>query len=231
MEEPMEYQELKNFGQLYTPKPSARVLMALLTNLPKELGFLGTPKFLATLAAKERSWKNKRFKTAEERGLAHKEFVDGIRYSLAFYSAMVVSCGKKRASQIYPKFTERTSVMMWEDFIPRPKDFLRFDAPWEALREYMFEFYRTNERECVWRFRIMSDTESDFQIHVTDCAWRSMFDEYGCLEALVAGSSSEVIFFPRLAQGLGGNFKQEDGCLCRGDPICDWHFFRHTIQD
>jgi hypothetical protein len=40
----MEYQDLKNFGEVFTAKASARVMMASLTSIPRELGFIGTPK-------------------------------------------------------------------------------------------------------------------------------------------------------------------------------------------
>ena len=227
----MEYKDLKNFGQLYMAKPSARVLMASFTSIPKELGFIGTPKFLAKLQSKERHWKRKRFKAAEERGLTHKEFIEGVRYSLAFYTAMIASCGKEKTLQVYPKLSQKIGVMMWEDFLSAAEDFLRFQDPWEAFREYFFEFYRTWERERVWRFKVVRDTATDFQIHVTDCAWPEMHSEGGCPEATASSSQAEVLYFPRLAQGIGGDFKQEDGCLCLGDAICDWHFYRQKVPD
>jgi len=228
----MEYQELKNFGQLYTPKASARVLMASFTNIPKELGFLGTPKFVAKLGSKNRYWNRRRLKTAEERGVTHAEFMEGIRYSLAFYTAIVATCGAQKTREVYPKLAQRLSLMMWEDYLPPTEDFLRFESPWEALREYVLEYYRTNEREGVWRYEVIRDTDSEFQVHVTDCAWAAMHEEGGCLDGFATSSSySEGIVFSRLAQAIGGDFKQEDGCLCHRDPICDWHFFRHKVPE
>jgi hypothetical protein len=224
----MEYRQLKNFGQLYTPKASARIWMTTFGTLPKELGFVGTPRFLASLQSKLRYWKRKRFKAVEGRGIKHKDFIDGIRESLAFYTALVATCGVEKSRRVYPGLAQKVSVMMWEEFIPAAGDFLRFDNPWEALRQYMLEFYRTNAREGIWKYRVLRETETDFHVHVTDCAWAAMHDEGGCLDAFAHGSYSEVLFFPGLAQAIGGDFKQYDGCLCRRDPICDWHFCRNA---
>jgi hypothetical protein len=44
-----ECHELQNYGKIFTGKLSARVLMALFTAVPKELGFIGTPKFLTKI--------------------------------------------------------------------------------------------------------------------------------------------------------------------------------------
>ena len=227
----MEYHELKNWDRLWTPKPSARVLMASFTTLPRELGFIGTPKFVATLAAKERSWKKKRFKAVEERGLTDEEFLEGIRYTIAFYAAMIAACGKEKTSRVYPKLTEKLGVMMYEDFIPSSKDFMSFRDPWEAIRLYFRHWFMAWGREGVAQLEIVQDTDSDFQVHVTDCAWHAIWSEAGYPELAPISQQTDLIFLPRLMGEVGGDFKRQDGCLCLGDPICDWHFFRHKGPD
>ena len=49
----MEYQELNNYGKILTRKLPPRVLMAVFTSVPKELGF--PPKFLAQIQARSAS--------------------------------------------------------------------------------------------------------------------------------------------------------------------------------
>ena len=96
----MEYQDLKNYGTLYTAKASPKVMMSSLAAIPKELGFLGTPKFVAKLQSKERQWKKKSFKSAQERGFTHAEFLDAIKYSLGFYTALIATVGKEKRLEV-----------------------------------------------------------------------------------------------------------------------------------
>jgi hypothetical protein len=111
-------------------------MMASLVSIPKELGFIGTPKFVAGLQGKDRYWKKRKFKAAIERGITHREFIEGNQYSLAFYTAMIQACGREKTMKAYPKLAHKLGVMMWEDFMPASEDFQRCPDPWEALRQY-----------------------------------------------------------------------------------------------
>jgi hypothetical protein len=222
----MDVQDLKNFGEAFTGKASARVMMASFTSIPRELGFIGTPKFVAKLQSKERHWKRKRFRTIAENGLKNEELIQGIRYSLAFYTALLASCGEEKTLKSYPKLAKKLSVMMYEDFFPSPEDFLSCSDPWEGFRKYFLEFFRAWERDGACRFEVIHDTEDEFQVHLSYCAFEAMHREAGCLEAIAMGAEGDVDFLPRLGRGVGCEFRRE-GWLCHSDPVCDWHFLRH----
>ena len=226
----MEYHELKNFGQLFNGKASARVMMASFTAVPKELGFIGTPKFLTKLQGKETHWKKYRFKTVKEYGITDQDFLGGVRYSLAFYTALLAGCGREKTERSYPNLAEKLSLMMNEEFFPAPEDFLKCPDPWEALREYFLAFFGAWDREGICRFQVVKNTDSEFHVQLGHCAFDAMHREAGCPEAMAMASQADETFFPRLARGIGAEFRR-DGWLCRGDSVCDWQFLRRDSSD
>jgi hypothetical protein len=181
----MECEQLKNYGQLLTAKPSAKVLMASITSVPAELGILGTPKFLAKLASKGRYWKKRKFKAPEERGIANPDVLEGIQSNvLAFYTALIATCGEEKAPEIYAKGSERMGLMMYEEFFPSAKDFSRCEDTWGAFAQYLLEFLRTWEREGVARFDVIHNTNGELQVRLTDCALNAIYQEAGFPELL-----------------------------------------------
>ena len=219
-------QDLKNYGQLNVGKASPRVMMSALSSLPSGLGFIGTPKFIAKLQGKDRHWKKHRFQAVADRGITCQEWIEGISYSIAFYTALVATIGKKKTLEFYPKLASKTGILMDEDFFPSAQDFLRCSDPWGAVKDYFHEYFAVNEREGIMRFEVVENNDSDFQFHVTDCAWHALYHEAGSVEGLSISARTDNEFFPCLAQGIGYDFKRASG-ICDGDTICDWHFYRH----
>ena len=124
--------------------------MASFTSVPAELGILGTPKFLAKLASKDRYWKKRKFKAPEERGVANPDVLEGIQSNvLAFYTALIATCGEEEALEIYARGSEKMGLMMYEEFFPSAKDFSGCEDTWGAFARYLLEFLRTWEREGV----------------------------------------------------------------------------------
>jgi hypothetical protein len=132
----MEYQQLDNYGKIFTGKMSPKVLMAALTSVPKELGFIRTPKFLTKIQGKEKHWEGRLAEIAEPRGVSHPEYIEGGEYSLAFFSALVAARGEEKALDAYEKLLDRVAVMSFEEFFPSAKDFRRCPNDWEALQGY-----------------------------------------------------------------------------------------------
>jgi hypothetical protein len=220
----MECEQLKNYGQLLTTKPSAKVLMASITSVPAELGILGTPKFLAKLASKDRYWKRRKFKAPEERGITNPDILDGIRSNvLAFYTALIATCGKEKAVETYAKLSKKMGLMMYEEFFPSAEDFLRCEDSWGALGEYFLEFLRTWEQEGIAKFEIIEHADGVFHACLTECALNAIYREAGYPETSTIGCRPEHLFLTRLARDVGGEFKRES-CICLGDATCDWHF-------
>jgi hypothetical protein len=226
----MKCERLKNFGQLLTTKPSAKVIMASLTSVPPELGIVGTPKFLAKLEGEHRRWRTTEFQAAQARNIANPDIVEGIQSNvLAFYTTLIATCGREKALRIYTKLSEKMGLMMYEEFFPKVKDFQRCEDPWEALRGYFLEFMRTWEREGIARFEILGDSDSKFHLHLTDCALNAIYQEAGYPEVAAVGGRPNHRFLTELAEGLGGSFERESW-ICRGDHTCDWHFHRFKRQ-
>ena len=226
----MEFQNLKNFGKLYTGRASPRVILSLFTSAPKELGFLGTPKFLAKFQSKDRHWKRFRFEALEKRAVTSQDVIEGMQTNLAFYTALMAVQGKDKAMPTFSKLAEKLGIMIYEDFLPDPKDFLRCPDPWKAVRGYFSEFFQATARESVSRLQIVKDTDQEFQVHFTDCAWHATACEAGYPELMPLTARCDVVVMPRLMRDIGGDFKRESW-LCRGEPVCDWHFFRHGAQE
>jgi len=226
----MEYQDLKNFGELYTGKASPHVVMKALASIPAELGFIGTPKFLARFHGKDRYWKKRHFKALEERGVENQEIVEGMQINLAFFTSVVAACGEKKGPPAFSKLAEKMGVLIYEEFMPTAEDFLSYPEPWEAVRQYFREFFRLMGEAGVARYEIVSDTDSELHIQFSDCAWHAVACEAGYPSLMSITAQSDVVFLPQLMRGIGGDFKRE--CwLCRGEGACDWHFYRHKVPD
>jgi hypothetical protein len=226
----VEYRELKNFGNLYTGKASSRVMMSAVTSVPAGLVFIGTPKFLAQLQAKDRHWRKAQFKALQKRGVTNQEVADAMRTNLAFYTALVAAQGREKAAQMYPKVTEKLGLMIYEDFAPKPEDFLRCPDVWRAVKGYFREFFQVTDREGVGHMEVMLDTDQEFQVRYTDCAWHAVACEVGYPEIMPFVAQADVLFLPRLMRALGGDFKR--ACwLCKGEGECDWHFYRHREDE
>jgi L-2-amino-thiazoline-4-carboxylic acid hydrolase len=225
----MKCEQLRNYGKLVTAKPSTKVVLSSLTLLPGEVGILGTPKFLLNLQKKERYYKRRKFRSAAERGITYSDFIDGIRSSLAFVSALVDTCGREKAMEVYRKFVEKISVLMYAEFCPTVDDFLKFPSPWEAFIQYFREFMRAQEREGVARFEVVCDTPDEYRAILSDCGFYAMYEDGGYPEVGSLGGECDVLFIPTLARPLGGDFTRETW-LCRGDTTCDWHFHRKPVH-
>jgi len=227
----MECERLTNHGQILTTKPSARVIMASITSVPPELGFLGTPKFLLKLQGQDRYWKKKQFKAAQERGITNPEIVEGIQSNvLAFYTTLIEVCGKQKALNIYTRLSEKMGLMMYEEFFPEAKDFLRCQEPWQAFTQYLLQFLMAWEREGIARFQVVQNTDREFQIHLTDCAFNAMYHEAGYPEVAAVGCRGNYVFLGRLSDEVGYGFRRESW-ICRGDNTCDWHFRRNMVSE
>ena len=225
----MDYQQLKHFGEIYTGKVSPGIMMSLFTSLPKELGFIGTPKFMLKMQNREAYWKKQSLTSVTERNITNTELLDSVKYSLAFYNALEAVCGKKKALDAYLKLTTPLGVRMDEEFFPTAQDFLRCPDPWEAFKRYMFEFFSVSMREGVFRFEVLDDTDTDLHFHVTDCAWYAIWKEAGHPEVMGASSAVEMLFYPALCGAMGCSIKRDEGWICRGDSVCDWHFYHSEV--
>jgi hypothetical protein len=226
----MEYYELDNYGKIYTGKLSAKVMMAVLTSVPKELGFIGTPKFLTKIQGREKYWKGRLARLAEPKGITNTEFVEGIEWNMAFFSSLVATLGKEKAPEAYSKLVEKLAVLQYEDFFPVAKDFKTCPEPWEALRGYFLEFLRTNDRENVMHHEIVRDNDQEFYPQVTYCAVQDLYTEAGHPEVALRVCVANHIFMTKVSQDLRGDFKRERR-LCAGDGVCDWHFLRQRRPD
>ena len=222
----MEIEELRNYGQVNTAKLTPQALMVAFTSIPKELGIIGTPRFAAKLASTERRMSKKEFKTAQERGLTHEGFLQGMRYGLSFYSALVATEGREKARKYYPRLAEKIGVAQWEEFLPTAEDFLSFSDPWDTLRIYWRNYFAAYEREGGMRYEIVVDTENEFRVKVTECAWDFIWREGGYPELAPMSGYTEVLYIPKLMAKINGGDFTRDSCLCSGESYCDWHFHR-----
>ena len=226
----MDYTLLRNFGELFTPRTSMAALIAAYMAVPRDLEFVGTPQFTAILRSKDEYWRKKEFETAAQRGFTRRDFIDPMRYSLAFYDALLEACGEEKTTEIYPKFAQSIGVMIFEEFMPAAEDFLHCPDPWVAIRQYFGEFFQAYERAGGMRHNIVQDTDSEFRVHVTDCPWEFICREAGYPDLPPITGQAECTFLTQLMSELGGDFKRESW-LCRGDPTCDWHFWRPKDPD
>ena len=224
-----ECHELQNYGKIFTGKLSPKVLMALFTAIPKELGFIGTPKFLTKIQGKERHWKGRLAEIGEPRGITHEEFFEGFEYVLASYTAIVATCGDNKGDDAYTKLTAKIAGPSYAEFFPSAKDFRKCPDHWEAVREYFLEFLRAYDRENIMRFKVVQSTDGEFHARLSECIIQDMFGEVGYRHVAFISCDALRIFIADLCRDLGGDFKRE--ChICKGDAECDWHFYRQKVS-
>jgi hypothetical protein len=225
----MHHHELRNYGNIFTGKLSARVVMAIFTSVPKELGFIGTPKFLTKMQGKERQWKGKLAKIGKPRGITHKEFFEAHEHSLAFYTALEAARGEEKALEAYSKLHDKIGVLGYEEFFPSAEDFRSCYDHWQAVREYFLEFLQAYVRENIVRFEVLQSPDDEFHAHLSECAIQDMYGEVGYRHAAFISCDALRIFIADLCRDLGGDFKRE--ChICKGDAECDWHFYRQKVS-
>jgi hypothetical protein len=228
----MECHELQNYGKIFDKtlgKLSPRVLMAIFTSVPKELGFIGTPKFFTRMQGKERQWKGKLAKIGKPRGITHKEFFEGHEHSLAFYTALEAACGEEKALEAYSKLSEKIAVLGYEEFFPSAEDFRSCYDHWQAVREYFLEFLQAYVRENIMRFEVLQSTDAEFHARLSECAIQDMCGEVGYRHLTPIMCEANRVFLTKLCGELGGDFKREYR-ICTGDPVCDWHFYRQKVS-
>ena len=217
----MDCTELRNWGKCWTGKASPKVLMGTFSWLPIEIG-LRMPKFLIKFPTEDRKWKKRKFNTPA----TYPEFLEGIRYTLAFYGALEKSCGKNRALVIWDKLMKRAGVEIYEEFLPEAKDFAKCGDPWQTTLVYLRDsFFAMQRDEKVIEYEVVKDTPDELQFHVSRCAWHDIPCEAGWDYLPPINGQVDLEFLPRFAESVGGSFKR-DSWLCKGDKVCDFHFYR-----
>jgi hypothetical protein len=101
--ETVDYQELRNYGKVYSARVSPQDALKTLAKVPGELGLLATPRFMANMQRKNRYWKRKRLASIETRGISNQDSVEGLQASFGFLSALATTCGKAKALEVYQK--------------------------------------------------------------------------------------------------------------------------------
>ena len=199
--------------------------MKIGTILMGELGPTNIPKFLAKTPFNTRRWKRKKFNAFKDRGIANREFIEGICDSLAMFDTIVSVLGREKALDVYSKLGPKATEMVLEDHLPSSEDFQSFSDPMRALREYMLSFIHLYQREGIMRYEVVSDTDSDLHIVLSDCAYCAVGIEAGYPELFQIASEGDDLFFHRLADSIGCKWVRESR-LCRGDDRCEYRFCR-----
>jgi hypothetical protein len=222
----MHHHELRNYGNVLTGKLSAHVMMTIFTSVPKELGFIGTPKFLTKMQGKQRLWKGRVAKMGKPRGITHEEYLEGMENSLAYYTALEATCGKEKGLEAYQNSAPKVAGASYEEFFPSAKDFRSCGDHWQAAREYFLEFLQALARENIVRFEVLQSPDDEFHAHLSECAVQDMYHEVGYHQIAPITCEAMRVVLTKLCGELGADFKRESW-LCRGDPTCDWHFLRY----
>ena len=221
----MEVHELKNFGCVFNPKPSGMMEMKVGTMVLGEIGPTNVPKFLAKAPFNSRRWKRKKFAAAKERGITDRQYLDGIREVIGNYVLTIDVLGKEKGIDTYTRWGPKTAEMMMEEHYPSSDDLLSCSNPTKALKEYILEFFVAGNRIGGVRYDVVADTDDEFRIAVTDCAFYAITLEAGHPEIYSIGCQGHDVFFSKLVEPLGWEWSRE-GALCRGHHFCDYHFRR-----
>ena len=221
--------QLKNFGCFCPTKPTtasaekefAEIGFKIIRD---ELSFAEQVKILTRVPYHRMQLGRKKFKAVQERKVDDKDSIDAARDALSMYKSLIDTCGKERAAEIYTKIVDKAGFMLLADFFPTSNDFRSFDDPFDALSQYCLGFFQANEQASLMHINVVLLTHDEFHVDVTDCVWHAIAVECGHPELYGIVSRGDDLFLPTMGEPFATYSRS--GTLCRGNSVCDFHYFR-----
>jgi hypothetical protein len=156
-----------------------------------------------------------------EKGLTNEKFIKSQIEFNALYSAVSRLIGRERTMEIFKEIMEATAVEVFECVWAGREDFVGFDDPWAAFREYARATAKADNETGGHFFQVVEDTEEAIQMNVTYCAWYEIARALGVKEACLASCYSDDIGMP----AMGIRF-QRTQTIAAGAACCDFRFLR-----
>ncbi len=228
----MKVENLKNYGV-----GLSRQLSALPAEVKKgisrlgteiifdSVGFMRTPKLIVIYFAEKRRMKRIDLSPVREAGMKDEQFIREQITLAAVFSAIKRTAGAEKANEIIELLSERIGGETLEFVMPTPDDFLKFENPFRALKDYLTSVAEGDNREGCHRIEIVEDTGDAFQMNITYCAWFEIYKRLGVPEACLVSCNSDEVMLPGYLKPLGVRFVRT-GTIAKGASVCDFRFER-----
>lgn len=228
----MQVQDLKNYMKSgceltssSSKEPEKRTSKAARKIVSKHPGFLGMLRLMFHFAKERRRMLKQDLSSLHEKGMTNERFITKEIERLAFISALSRIFGKEKALQISNEIVKVVAPDVFLHVFPSREDYMKFDDPFDAFREYILAMVEADEKTGFRLGRIAENTNDAIQTDVTYCAFyeiaKLLSMEEACLlhcyahdAGLEGGSEASEVAFK-----MTGN-------LVEGASRCDLRFER-----
>lgn len=228
----MKIQDLKNYGiglsrQLSSlPQKEKHETQKLGAQIiSKQLGIIRFLKFLVFYQFEKARLSKIDLSAVREKGLNDEQFIEEQIKLGAVSSAIKKIAGLDTANIVIQEMSHEIGAKTLGIVMPKPEDFLKFDEPFSAFKEYLISIARGDNDEGCHIVKVVEDTDSVFQMDIEYCAWHEIYKRLGIKEACFLSCNSDDILLPQYLEPLGIEFKRTN-TISQGAAYCDFRFVK-----
>ena len=193
----------------------------------KALGLIGFIRFIKEYkrqvnTATKRDWSRLKTKGISQANL------NLIIKKIVMSKVLADKLGLEEAFRLRNRLSDKIAYDVLEEVFAPAKVFMACGKGdfLKAFKEYYSALCRAMDRAGLESGEIVKDTEDEFQLNITYCAWcevaKTLGNAYLCYYATCYG---DEVFFPKLCEDTGFEFTRT-GTLTTGNSACDMKFSR-----
>jgi hypothetical protein len=228
----MEVQDLLNYGKSgcelsssFSKELEKRTSKAARKIVSKHLGFLGMVRLIFHSVKERRRMLKQDLSSLREKGMTNERFITREIDRLAIISALRKIVGTEKALQIGKEILEVMAPQVFAYVLPSREDFMKFDDPFDAFRQYILALAEADEKTGFRLGRIAENTNDAIQTDVTYCAFYEIAKQLGMEEACLNHCYAHDIGFQGSYEGSGIAFNMTS-TLVEGASRCDLRYER-----
>lgn len=229
----MEIAQLKNYGRgvaeiVTDQQATSRLQSAVMSEAPKELGFMATAKLAMRLPGEVGRVRGQDWSALTARGINNRLFLDRAIESMVAVRSASQLVGIKAAAGIYLRIWDKIGVELAENVFPKAAEFQACNDPSDSFKQYVKAFNTANVSSGISEIAVVEDSGSALAWNVKYCAWHDVAsrlgDPYLCYPSTCY---AEEVLLPFIGLQVGWRFSRE-GTLATGAPACTFCFERRT---
>jgi hypothetical protein len=167
---------------------------------------------------------------SSEKGVTIERFITKEIDRLAFISALSRILGTEKALQISREVLEVTAPQFFAEMLPSGEEFMKFDDPFDAFRQYILTMAEADEKTGFRLGRIAENTNDAIQTDVTYCAFHEIAKQLGMEEACLPHCYAHDVGFKASFEGSEIAFNMTS-TLLEGASCCDLRYERAQNEE
>lgn len=160
-----------------------------------------------------------------EKGLNDEQFIKEQIRQAAVFSAIKKTAGIDTTNEIVQLMSRHIGARTLNNVMPQPEDFLRFDRPFDAFKEYLISVAAGDNKEGCHVVKIVENSDDAFQMDIEFCAWYEIYNKLGIKEACFVSCNSDEILLPEYLKPIKIIFKRTN-TISQGATHCDFRFIK-----